>query len=273
MREQIQLECIVRDLEQSFKNAWSVFADYAYAQMSKGDDSYYEEALQDHVRSIQVRLEFAYEALGLTSLLTAFHTGFEPHREHLTAVYISALGSPYSPSLDYLGTYFRPLQASVPAHQDAGTVAEIQRLERILLGTPKLVKDRGLEPQNEKDVRKAMYDLLIHPYPDTVREIPISKQSKVYKPDIGVPSLKAAVEYKFADSEKELKKALGGIYEDVGGYGGSEDWKTFFAVIYTTEPFLTQAQVDAEFKMSKVDRSWKPLLVVGRGARKKATAN
>jgi hypothetical protein len=112
-----------------------------------------------------------------------------------------------------------------------------------------------------------MYDLLIHVYPETVREVPIAKQSKVYKPDIGIPPLRAAIEYKFAASEQEVKTALGGIYQDVFGYSGSKDWIVFFAVIYMTEPFLTQAQVEAEFRISKVDRSWKPLLVVGKGGR------
>lgn len=272
MRDQIQLECLVRDLERSFSQAWDIFADYQYALMSNQDQSYYEEPLRDHIKSIWVRLQFAYEALGLSDLLAELRAGFEAHRDSLTSVGMTMTGYPDSPSLSYLGMYFRPLKASVPSTEEADRAVAVQQLERVLLGTPKLVKDRNLQPASEKDVRKAMYDLLIHFYPDTVREVSIAKQSKVYKPDIGVPSLKAAIEYKFVDSEKELKTALGGIYTDVAGYAGSEDWKVFFAVVYMTEPYFTQAQVEAEFKLSKVDRSWKPLLVVGKGARKKAGA-
>jgi hypothetical protein len=268
MREQVQLECIVRDLERSFKEAWDIFANYEWAKMSRQDDSYYRESLHDYIRSIYVRLRFAYEALGLSSMLGELKAGFEAHQGNLSAVDVTPLGDPYSSPLAYLGSYFRPLKASVPSRQEVEAAAAVQQLERILLGTPKLVKDRGLEPENEKDVRKAMYDLLIHPYPDTVREVPIAKQSKVYKPDIGIPSLKTAVEYKFGTTEQEIKTALGGIYQDVAAYAGSSDWTVFFAVIYMTEPFLTQAQVEAEFRMSKIDRSWRPLLVVGKGNRR-----
>ena len=268
MREQVQLECLVRSLERSFEEAWDVFANFEWARMSRqGDDDYYEEPLHDYIKSIYMRLRYAYEVLNLSGMLGELKAGFEAHRESLSAISTTSVGETYSPALAFLGSYFRPLKASVPTKEEAEAAAAIQRLERILLGTPKLVKDRGLEPKNEKDVRKAMYDLLIHPYPDTVREVPISKQSKIYKPDIGIPSLRAAIEYKFAASEQEVKTALGGIYQDVVGYAGSKDWTVFFAVIYMTEPFFTQAQVEAEFRMSKVDRSWKPLLVVGRGIR------
>lgn len=83
-------------------------------------------------------------------------------------------------------------------------------------------------------------------------------------------SLKAAVEFKFCDSEKELKRAIGGVYEDVAGYAGSDDWRHFYAVFYMTDAFMTQSQVEAEFNLSRVDRRWRPLLVQGRGARRTA---
>jgi hypothetical protein len=270
MRDQMQLECFVRDIERSFAEAWDVFVDYEHAATTDRDVMYYEGPLRGYVESLYIRLLFAFEILGLTNLLADLRSGYEgAHRDAPTAIDITDTGYPYSPALDFLERYFRPLRASVPSKEENEKIASLQHLERVLRGTPKLIRDRKLKPKNETEIRNAMYDTLIHFYPDAVRDVPIAKQSKTYKPDIGVPSLKAAVEYKFADSEVELKKALGGIYEDVGGYAGSEDWKNFFAVIYMTDDFLTQAQVDAEFHVSKVDRAWKPLLITGRGGRKR----
>src|SRR5690606_25373570 len=91
-------------------------------------------------------------------------------------------------------------------------------LEQILKGTPKILSDRCIEPENEKEVRKEVYGIMIHIFPDTVREIPIAKVAKTYKPDIGIKSLKCAIEYKFVDTAKEAKSALGGIFEDIMGY-------------------------------------------------------
>lgn len=57
------------------------------------------------------------------------------------------------------------------------------------------------------------------------------------------------------------------------GYAGSEDWKHFFAVVYMTDAFFTQQQIMAEFKHTKADDNWKPILVIGKGARKKKVPN
>lgn len=53
------------------------------------------------------------------------------------------------------------------------------------------------------------------------------------------------------------------------GYDGTQDWTTFFAVIYMTDNFFTQDQIEAEFKLSKAKKCWKPILVYGKGERKK----
>lgn len=71
------------------------------------------------------------------------------------------------------------------------------------------------------------------------------------------------------DNEKDAKKALGEIYQDIHGYEGSKDWKIFYAVIYMTEPFYTLDQIKAEFEMVKVNHSWEPILVTGKGERTK----
>ena len=52
------------------------------------------------------------------------------------------------------------------------------------------------------------------------------------------------------------------------GYAGHHQWRSFYAVLYMTKQFFTQAEVDAEFQLVKADLSWKPLVMVGPGARK-----
>lgn len=267
MNTPLKIDAVVGDLQRAFQIAWAEFSDLATSIMSSsGGASYYDEELKGSIVSIYIRLQFAFELLGLATLLGELRSGFEEYRKDLTAVDITAFGHPTSPTLDYLYRYFHPLKISVTGVVGGDISEGVQQLERILLGTPKLIHDRKLQPKRELDVSGAMYQLLIHPYPDAVRDVPIAKQSKTYKPDIGIPSLKTAIEYKFVTSEKTLKSALGGIYEDVSGYAGSQDWKTFFVVIYMTELFLTQAQVEAEFKMSVSSGAWKPLLVVGKAA-------
>jgi hypothetical protein len=145
-------------------------------------------------------------------------------------------------------------------------------LEQILRGTPKMLSDRKILPKNESEVRNAVYENLIHVFPGTTRDIPIAKVSKTYKPDIGIIRLKCAIEYKFVDSLEQTKVAIGGIFEDIQGYAGSKDWTKFYAVIYMTDHFMTQDQIEEEFKLLNVAHHWKPLIVFGKGERIKKTS-
>lgn len=109
---------------------------------------------------------------------------------------------------------------------------------------------------------------MIHVFPDSVREVPIPKVTKIYKADIGIRSIKSALEFKFVDSAQEAKTAIGGIYADVCGYERPEQWKYFYAVIYMTVHFFTQQQIEAEFQDSNITAKWKPILIYGKGSRK-----
>lgn len=233
-----------------------------------------EQILTEH--ELEWRLERAYiglsaliEHLQYPKLLAQFQSGFSKFESNLSNVdIIPDVGDFYSPAQSYLRKYIFAL--SVLLGSDMKRQDQIERrsmLEGILLNTPKIIFDRRIEPRNEAEVRKCVFDLLIHIFPDTVREMSIIQNTKTYRPDIGVKSLGTAVEYKYADTPEEVKHAVGGLYEDMRGYSGSKDWTFFYAVIYMTDHFFTQQQIMSEFKHTSADSNWKPLLVVGKGAR------
>lgn len=243
-----------------------------------GQNNFYDEEHEMTEHELEWRLERTYiglsllmEHLALPSLLSQFQAGFKRYDGKLREVkVVPYVGDFYSEPHSYLRKYLFSLSSLCGA--DLEKQQDEQRkstLEGILVNTPKIIFDRGIEPKNEAEVRKSVYDLLIHVFPDTVREMPIIQNTKTYKPDIGVKSLSTAIEYKFADSEEEVKKAVGGLYEDMRGYSGSKDWTTFYAVIYMTDAFYTQQQIMSEFKHTSADENWKPLLVIGKGARVK----
>lgn len=263
----MELESIVTKIDETVREAWVTFGYYEQTLMSsKSDSEIYGERLASQILGLYIQVAFALEALQLSSLLLEFKTGFEQYRKKLAAISMTYLGDPYPSALDYIEDFILPLRAAVGRRSDP--IDGLQQLERILLGTPKIIRDQGIRPEKESDVRNAVYGLLLHPYPDTVRDVPIAKVSKTYKPDIGIRSLKAAVEYKFVATEADARRVIGEVFEDVNGYAGSDDWKHFYAVFYITAAFLTPAQVEAEFNLSNVDKSWKPLLVSGEGRRK-----
>ena len=269
-----------KNLQKDFAEAASLISDIdhfrTYGQKEKfhadEENELNELQLIEVLNQIKLKLEFSYEYLGLTRMYESLRNELQEYEEKFNLLkYIPYVDIPYSPVQWILKTHFNALTCHVQIESDSEYENSNNKLilEQILRGTPKILLDRKIEPSNEADVRNAVYKTLIHVFPDTVREIPIAKVSKTYKPDIGVKRIKSAIEYKFVDSEKEAKTALGGIFEDINGYEGSNDWTTFYAVIYMTDNFLTQDQVEAEFKLSKVPHHWKPIVVFGKGERKK----
>lgn len=279
MRE-FNFNIFLQNIDYDIKKAQSLVDDIEnYRQYSSIENNIFDDEkheldellLDDYISRAIVKIRFALEYLNLNVLLQDFNKtidGFKIYHSEL--YYVPYIGILSNSVLDQIQIYISALISQSIFETGESKLDEARDLlERILIGTPKIISDNNLEPNNEKDVRNAVYKLLIHVFPDTVREIPISKISKSYKPDIGIKKLKTAIEYKFADSAEEMKKCIGGIFEDIKGYEGSEDWKTFYAVIYQTDQFMMQSQIDEEFNLSKVGKNWKPILVYGKGERKK----
>lgn len=267
------------NLKKDFVQANRIISDLEHAQLygmaSDEDDVEYDfnnDKLTEIIQGLKLKIDFAYEYLGLNAMAKKLDTETNKYKTNLAKLdYIPYIDILYSPVISILTKHLNALTSHIKIEKDSEyeNTSMSLLLEQILRGIPKLLFDRGVEPKNEAEVRTEVYKILIHVFPDTVREIPISKISKIYKPDIGIKRLKSAIEYKFVNSETDAKTAIGGIFEDINGYEGSEDWKTFYALIYMTDNFLTQDQVEAEFRLSKVPHHWKPMVVYGKGERKK----
>lgn len=233
-----------------------------------------KERLVNTLEDIKLKIDFAHEYLSLNKMSDKLDKELKKYEGKFGELdYVPFIDVFYSPIKLILTRHLNALTSHVKLENESEfeNTNSFILLEQILRGTPKMLTDRKIEPSNEAVVRNEVYKILIHVFTDTVRELPITKISKVYKPDIGIKSLKSAIEYKFVNSETEAKTAIGGIFEDIKGYEGSEDWTTFYAVIYMTDHFLTQDQIEAEFKLSKVPHNWKPIVVFGKGQRVKKT--
>lgn len=75
------------------------------------------------------------------------------------------------------------------------------------------------------------------------------------------------MEVKYALDEAELRQELDGIYADINGYAGDDRWTRFFALFYTATPVAAPERMLEEFKLSRVDVSWTPIIVHGAGDR------
>lgn len=171
-----------------------------------------------------------------------------------------------SEPLAYIDTILRGLRGTVGEGLTSAEAYDLARLERILRETAMLVRRREIIPKGELDVQAVMHDYLAAFFTEYTRNIAIPKVIKTFKPDGGVPDLKAAIEFKYAASETELREALSGIYEDMAGYSGSADWTRFYSVLYQTEPFVSDNRFNKAISRGG-SHSWTSIVVTGSGKR------
>ncbi|MBB4587930.1 hypothetical protein GGE50_003834 [Rhizobium leguminosarum] len=169
-----------------------------------------------------------------------------------------------SPHLSSIGGYFESLATMTQGTEVTG----LEVFRTILENTPAIIQLAGVAPEKESRVQEEVMKVLKIAFPGAEREPSISHVFKRYKPDFGVRSLMAAAEYKFADTLSEVKKSLDEIYTDMKGYAGHSDWRTFYAVIYTTDRLVNPKEIEAEFLSVGADVQWFPIVVVGNGGRK-----
>ena len=225
-----------------------------------------------HLNNIKLKLILAFDALGLSQMSIELSKSLAPYNEDLAKLScIKDIDVLFSPVLPILVEYHKALSYCLKPSDtnNEGSLNAFEVLEQILSNTAKILSDRKIIPTKEKEIQKAAYDILIHVFPDTIREQPVPQVSKTYKADFGIKSLKCLIELKFITNREEAKTAIGGIYEDIGGYDGSEFWDTFYAVFYMTEPFYTQSQIEAELKTSTITAKWKPIIIQGNGKRER----
>lgn len=271
----IEEQLLAASIRDTIRDADQALVKYYHVCEGNRDDNMDEGDHADELAGAETYLAFLIEKVFRDTAILAERMGLPGFRKEVLRKRKSfkdltdAETTPWdvmfhSPPLAAARTMFNSIATMVEGREVTG----LRVFETMLQNTPKIIERAGLSPSNETEVKDEVRDVLRFAFRDVVREVPIPKSIKTYRPDIGVPSLMAAAEYKFIDSTQEAKAALDGIYADMRGYSGHHAWRSFYAVLYMTGNFYTQADVDHEFRLVKADLDWTPLVVVGPGARK-----
>jgi hypothetical protein len=261
---------IDRQLENASDALQTIEGAVLYNQASKEEREEAEEMLEYYIGHAYELVSLALEVAGLDDTRTRLLEKLKEFRDKpngLTAIDVVRGEVVDSKPLSYLQTIVQGMRGSIGEGLSTKEAFGLSKLEMILEKTAYLVQKRGISPKSEKDVQDVMDDYLGAFFSDYSKGFSIPKGIKNFKPDGGVPSLNAAIEFKFADSEQEVKQELGQIYEDKGGYSGSKDWTRFYTVLYQTQHFVSEdAFKAAVFAGGRVN--WTPIIKAATGARK-----
>ncbi|MGJ5076552.1 hypothetical protein [Bradyrhizobium oligotrophicum] len=237
-----------------------------------GDPGYGNDGIYDYPRAaMAATVEQLYDTLLVVleaaempdtrnSLVKAFHD-FKSKGLETTKDY-EEYQTCESPALVYFENLIRGLRISIGEAVTSEEAWTLNRLESMLRDTAALVHRRGEPPANEIDLQKILHDYLSASFPDFRHNPPIGGTLKTFKPDCGIASVGAAIEFKFVRTKEEVAVAGSGIFEDTAGYKGSKDWTRFYSVIYQAEPFMLESHLASDLKRVGA-ATWKGFVVNG----------
>lgn len=140
----------------------------------------------------------------------------------------------------------------------------LQYLENILKSTAIILKNLGKPPKKETDIYKEVKYVLHSVFIDYHKStFAFTKPTKNYKPDILIPQLNTAIEYKYADKEEALSECIEEIRTDVYGYSDHPTFKLFYAVFYMKNNFCTNERANEIWSDHEFPKNWKPIFVSG----------
>ncbi len=141
----------------------------------------------------------------------------------------------------------------------------ITYLENILKNTAVILEDLGKVPKSETEVYNNVKVVCKSVFPNA--KYPITSfvtSAQEYKPDILLPFLNVAIEYKYARTEAKLKTTIDQIFADVSGYSNNKDYKIFYAVFYVTNDFWGVTRFNEIWKEKSFPKNWIGIYVVGK---------
>ncbi|WP_452602076.1 PD-(D/E)XK nuclease domain-containing protein [Pontimicrobium sp. MEBiC06410] len=111
---------------------------------------------------------------------------------------------------------------------------EVNKLKLILENTTSIIARTKTKISNEASIYKPVKWITEIVYPSTrsLKKARFIHKFKTYNPDILVPELSTAVEYKFIRSGHNIEDYLDEIKTDADNYVGDPIYKFFFAVVY-----------------------------------------
>ena len=147
-----------------------------------------------------------------------------------------------------------------------GARKEFEILENILDSTATLLKDFGIQPKSEPDVYKPMIKICKTAFPDNkdCSHYKFHQTAKCYNPDILIPSLECAIEFKYVNDEKELNRTMDEILADVEGYKGNPSYSVFYAVFYAANSICSPQRFNSMWAEKHFPENWKGIYVQGQ---------
>lgn len=152
-----------------------------------------------------------------------------------------------------------------PDFSNKNNIDEYFKLQSILRNTNHIIEKLNIVVKREADIYKEVRWIIGLYFPKTRLRNKASfiQEFKSYHPDILIPELKTAVEYKFinVDDENHIEKYIDELKIDSVNYIGDQNYNRFIAVIYRNNNSLSTPEMIIEsWKSKNFPKNWELII-------------
>ncbi len=233
-------------------------------------DIEYVVPFNDLAVDLYVSIVFLLDSRQLNSYLSIFYKIFGENPDSPRYIddfdidyYVS--GEPYSIFLEKITKFLTVFEFLEFDEDRYLRLSGLRYLETVLKNTASIISKTSIKPNSETEVYKTVQVSVEAVFPSSKKpKSNFIKHAKEYKPDILIPELHTAVEYKYARDEEKLKATIEQICIDAKGYTGDKDYTVFYAVFYVTEDFWGVKKFISVWNDYDFPNNWVPIYVVGK---------
>jgi hypothetical protein len=136
------------------------------------------------------------------------------------------------------------------------------KLLDVLKSTAQIISKAQLAQISEPSVYNEVYWVL-HFYFDVRRGAPTGSRGKFgsYKPDLLIPELFTAIEYKYVKDKALLNPYLDGLFADANNYKGDYEYNQFVAVVCFENLLFSEDSVRTAWQEKNFPSNWELIVV------------
>lgn len=267
MKKDKEIELLANGIEKQLRQLegyfWDVYVEPGYigGEYVKPDWDDKETYLFYGTRELYFKICLFFELKELPIYLRSFQIRFKRIIDDKKKVRNSR-GPMYEesePSMIILDDFREVLSGFIEFQTDNFRKRFSDKLKGILANTNSILAKTGTKVVSERSIYTIVHWVVEMTYPESRRrnKSRFVRKFKSYKPDILVPEVSAAIEYKMIRKGKNIGDFLDQIKTDADNYDGDPEYRFFYAAVYFEDKSdLNQSAFDKAVEEKKYPENW-----------------
>jgi hypothetical protein len=140
-------------------------------------------------------------------------------------------------------------------------------LSDIIKSTQHIIENSGHTVTNETSIYNQVEWVLRMIFTSTrrVNKSRFISDFKNYEPDILIPELRTAIEFKYIRDGKDVGTHIDQVKTDADNYKGDPEYDNFYAVFYiSSQKIVSEKSILAAWENKRFPKNWRPFVVFGK---------